>query len=234
MPPSPTILAFDTSAAHCAAALLLGDKIVVSRREEMKRGQAERLIPFLQEVLDEHGAVWEELDAIGVGIGPGNFTGIRISVSAARGLALGLGKPAIGVSTFEAACDASKLRKNLAVGIAGPRDTHYLQHFKAGQPATPPLIAPPFAPAKNWGAKSFTYIGDQDVGSPLAVDLGDPPISSNAPETLYLHTFPNIANHIAMVAAHKLYEGDHPRPAPMYVRAADAAPPKDKPPTVIQ
>ncbi len=68
----------------------------------MARGQAERLIPLLQQVLNDHGAVWNDLDAIGVGVGPGNFTGIRISVSAARGLALGLGKPAIGVSNLEA------------------------------------------------------------------------------------------------------------------------------------
>ena len=96
----PTILAFDTSGPHCAAALLLGGKIVAARFEEMPRGQAERLFPMLDEVMGEVGAVWEELDAIGVGIGPGNFTGIRIAVSAARGLALSLEKPAVSASLF--------------------------------------------------------------------------------------------------------------------------------------
>ncbi|WP_170402633.1 tRNA (adenosine(37)-N6)-threonylcarbamoyltransferase complex dimerization subunit type 1 TsaB [Ruegeria arenilitoris] len=102
MPSDPLILAFDTSAAHCAAALLRGDSILVSRTESMSRGQAERLMPLLQEVLAEAGCTWRDLTAIGVGIGPGNFTGIRISVSAARGLALGLGIPAVGVSGFDA------------------------------------------------------------------------------------------------------------------------------------
>ena len=89
MPSDPTILAFDTSAAHCAAALLRDGEIVTSCAEPMTRGQAERLMPLLHEVLALGGCTWADLDAIGVGIGPGNFTGIRISVSAARGLALG-------------------------------------------------------------------------------------------------------------------------------------------------
>ncbi|MFV0515152.1 MAG: tRNA (adenosine(37)-N6)-threonylcarbamoyltransferase complex dimerization subunit type 1 TsaB [Jhaorihella sp.] len=98
----PLILAFDTSAAHCAAALLSGGRIVTSAAEAMSRGQAERLMTLLGEVLSGCGHDWRDLDAIGVGIGPGNFTGIRISVSAARGLALGLGVPAYGVDGFAA------------------------------------------------------------------------------------------------------------------------------------
>ena len=95
-------LALDTSAAHCAAALLSGDRLVDSRAEEMGRGQAERLIPLIEEMLADAGVTWRDLGRIGVGIGPGNFTGIRISVSAARGLALALDIPAIGVSGFDA------------------------------------------------------------------------------------------------------------------------------------
>ena len=96
------IVAFDTSAAHCAAALLSGDRVLAARAEEMGRGQAERLMPLLEEMLADAGAAWRDLARIGVGVGPGNFTGIRISVSAARGLALALGVPAIGVTTFDA------------------------------------------------------------------------------------------------------------------------------------
>ncbi|MDP5360876.1 MAG: tRNA (adenosine(37)-N6)-threonylcarbamoyltransferase complex dimerization subunit type 1 TsaB, partial [Paracoccaceae bacterium] len=101
MQPNPIILAFDTSAAHCAAALLLGDRIV-TRVDEMAKGQAEHLMPMLEEMLRAAGLSWADLDGIGVGVGPGNFTGIRISLAAARGLSLGLGKPAIGVNGFEA------------------------------------------------------------------------------------------------------------------------------------
>ncbi|MEF9603437.1 tRNA (adenosine(37)-N6)-threonylcarbamoyltransferase complex dimerization subunit type 1 TsaB, partial [Paracoccus sp. PXZ] len=96
-------LGFDTSAAHCAAALLQDDRVLVQRHEDMARGQAERLFPLLEELLAEAGVAWRDLSAIGCGIGPGNFTGIRISVAAARGLALSLGIPAVGVSVTEAA-----------------------------------------------------------------------------------------------------------------------------------
>ena len=88
MPSDSYILGFDTSAAHCAAALLRGTQVIDSRLEEMSKGQAERLMPMIEEMLAAQGLAWADLAAIGVGIGPGNFTGVRIAVSAARGLAL--------------------------------------------------------------------------------------------------------------------------------------------------
>ncbi|GAW34593.1 tRNA threonylcarbamoyladenosine biosynthesis protein TsaB [Roseovarius sp. A-2] len=130
----PLILGFDTSAAHCAAALLCGDRVLVVRAEDMGRGQAERLMPLLEEVLAEGGVRWRDLARIGVGIGPGNFTGIRISVAAARGLALSLGIPAIGISTLEA------IRAGHERGtpcVPAPRDQGYVQ--RAGH--MPDLVA---------------------------------------------------------------------------------------------
>ena len=118
------ILAFDTSAAHCAAAVLSGDR-VITRVEPMAKGQAERLVPMLDEVLAEAGVSWGDLAAIGVGTGPGNFTGIRIAVALARGLALGLKVPAIGVTGFEAMAPAAK-HPFWAV-IDAPRDQSYVQ-----------------------------------------------------------------------------------------------------------
>ena len=64
----------------------------------MAKGQAERLMPMLEELLAEAGIAWRIFAPLAVGTGPGNFTGVRISVAAARGLALGLGIPAIGVT----------------------------------------------------------------------------------------------------------------------------------------
>ncbi len=97
-----TILAFDTSAAHCAAAVLSGGRIVAEACEPMDTGQAERLLPLCEALLAEAGLAWRDVAAIAVGTGPGNFTGVRIAVAAARGLALGLGIPAIGVTRLQA------------------------------------------------------------------------------------------------------------------------------------
>lgn len=135
MASDPTILAFDTSAAHCAAALLSGGRIVTSRAEEMSRGQAERLMPLLEEVLKEAGLSWRDLDAIGVGTGPGNFTGIRISVSAARGLALGLNVSAYGIDGF--ASRRQVLGVSGPVTVPAPRNQVYLS-----QAQTAPVLIP--------------------------------------------------------------------------------------------
>ncbi len=133
------ILAFDTSAAHCAAVLLSGDEIVQTRLEDMNKGQNERLTPLLAEVMADAGLDWTALDAIGVGVGPGNFTGIRISVSAARGFALGLGVPAIGVTTLEAYAYGTTGRVSAAIDARA--DQAYVQAFEDGLALTDPRIA---------------------------------------------------------------------------------------------
>lgn len=123
---TPTVLAFDTSGAYCAAALLRPDGRIVTRVEDMSRGQGERLMVLLEEVLQSENLSWCDLDGIGVGVGPGNFTGIRISVSAARGLALGLGVPAVGVSLFDT---TQRLSNWAQVFVPAPRDQVYFMDF---------------------------------------------------------------------------------------------------------
>ena len=96
-----TVIVFDTSDQYIAAALYRGKQKVKAAIEFMNRGQAERLMSSLNELLERSSLNWSDVGKIGVCTGPGNFTGIRISVSAARGLALGLKIPAIGVTSFE-------------------------------------------------------------------------------------------------------------------------------------
>ncbi|WP_420862720.1 tRNA (adenosine(37)-N6)-threonylcarbamoyltransferase complex dimerization subunit type 1 TsaB [Algirhabdus cladophorae] len=99
------ILAFDTSGAYCTACIMDagGQNLLTTAHEPMTKGQAERLMDLLTEQLQFANLAWSDLTKIAVGTGPGNFTGIRISVAAARGLALGLGIPAVGVSALQAA-----------------------------------------------------------------------------------------------------------------------------------
>lgn len=125
------ILAFDTSGPYCAAALRDGDRLFI-RVEPMKTGQADRLMPLLEELLAEAGASWSDLSRIGVGIGPGNFTGIRIAVSAARGLALALKVPAVGVDAFEA-IEATTDRLGVPA-VPAPRGQAYLRDSRTRVP----------------------------------------------------------------------------------------------------
>ena len=125
MASEPLVLGFDTSAAYCAAALLCGGRIIAAQAEDMTRGQVERLMPMMQEMLGGVGVDWADLTRIGVGVGPGNFTGIRIAVSAARGLALALNIPAVGVSSF-AAISSDQSGAHIPI-VNGPRDQIYMQ-----------------------------------------------------------------------------------------------------------
>ncbi|MEO1919717.1 MAG: tRNA (adenosine(37)-N6)-threonylcarbamoyltransferase complex dimerization subunit type 1 TsaB [Paracoccaceae bacterium] len=138
MPPKPLILSFDTSAAHCAAALVSGDQILGAMSEPLQKGQAERLIPMLEEVLADAGKGWADVNLIAVGIGPGNFTGVRIAVSAARGLAFSLGVPAVGVSVFEALAFGTK--GVVKVSRDARRGMVFSQGFEDGLPIGEPVM----------------------------------------------------------------------------------------------
>ena len=95
------ILAVDTATEACSAALLVGDKLF-SRWEEAPRDHTRKILPMVQAVLEDAGISLSDLDAIAFGRGPGSFTGVRIGISVAQGLAFGAGVPMIGISTLAA------------------------------------------------------------------------------------------------------------------------------------
>ena len=97
----PLAIGFDTAANNCSVAIVNETQVLASINKEMKMGQSEALIPMLDEVLTLGSIRWSQLSMIGVGVGPGNFTGIRIAVATARGLALALGVRSIGITSFE-------------------------------------------------------------------------------------------------------------------------------------
>jgi tRNA threonylcarbamoyladenosine biosynthesis protein TsaB len=82
------IVALDTSMGACGAALLTADGRLAAREERMARGHAEALMPMIAEVMAEAGLDYRQLDLIAATLGPGSFTGVRIGIAAARGLAL--------------------------------------------------------------------------------------------------------------------------------------------------
>lgn len=100
------LLALDASSSACSAALLRRQDDhpdeVISRFELAPRAHTRRLLPMVDEVLDEAGVAPAELDAVAYGRGPGSFTGLRIAAGAAQGLAFGLDRPLLGVSTLQA------------------------------------------------------------------------------------------------------------------------------------
>lgn len=198
------ILSFDTSGPYCTAALCRGGEVLAWRHEDMARGQAERLMPLLEEILAEADLAIGDIDALAVGIGPGNFTGIRLSVAAARGLSLALDIPAIGVSVLEAAAEAGP-RPMLATRDAR-RGAVFVQRFEASGRAAATLVDDP-ATLPDDLVRIGSGPGAQPPALPLAVAL-------------------------ARVARDRLATPS-PRPAPLYIRPADAAPGRDVAPALL-
>ena len=171
----------------------------------MEKGQAERLVALLEELLAEGGIGWHDLKALAVGTGPGNFTGVRISVAAARGLALGLGIPAVGVTRLE------------AVAYALPRPLRVIEDARRGE----------------------IYVQDftEDGPGPASLAISDtvqpmPNATGNAAGPDALPPAMPIAEAIARIGAKRALT-PQPRPAPFYLRGADAAPPSDPPPVIL-
>ena len=131
---SPVILAFDTSSAACTAALFDGDGVCIGHRDEMiGRGHAERLVPMIAELLGGRKA-----DRILVGVGPGSFTGIRVAIAAAHGLAIGWDADLVGMSSLALLAVGVAHKGEVAAAVAGGHGELFVQQFDAmtAKPAT--------------------------------------------------------------------------------------------------
>jgi len=193
---------------------------------------------LLEELLADEGFGWSDLDALAIGVGPGNFTGIRIAVSAARGLALGLSIPVISVSNFELMRGVNSVRDHAPqlVSLPAPRDTAYLQLFENGVGAAPQHVTV-----------------NADIGD-LQLPDGATVLGQHALDLLNLHLFrtgqdqseldrsfdralpkQDVADILVKIAAAKWQAGlvDGTPPAPMYVKPPDAAPPREAPPKIL-
>ncbi len=222
MPPDTAlILAFDTSAAHCAVALLRGDDVLSESVEEMARGQAERLMPLLEETLAEAGAGWADLAALAPCVGPGNFTGTRITVSAARGLALGLGIPAIGISALEA--QASDIGGEVLSSLDARRERIYLQRFLDGKAIDEPALTTIEDIAGTRTTNDLRVIGDRssEIAEALGINVRNA-LPRPDPTAIPL----------ARCAVGRLPTAGG-RPKPLYIRQADAAPSSDIAPLIL-
>ncbi len=205
------ILAFDCSGASCSAMVQIDNAVIASRFVEMTRGQAEVLVPMIADVMAEAGIDFSALDAIATTVGPGSFTGLRIGLATARGLALAAGRPIIAVTAFEAFRAASPAGV-LTVLIDSRRGPLFVQAFDAAGIADGEALSlEPDAAAEFLARRHGGHAGD---GIPLLPGYHDAQPGRIRAEAVAL-------------AARQLGPAARSRPAlPLYLRAPDVTLPK--------
>lgn len=221
------LLAIDTALNACSAAIVDGRqgeewRVLARVASSGGKGNAERLLPLLDQAKREAGIELADLDGVVATVGPGSFTGIRTALATARGLGLALGKPVWGVTTTAALAKAAAQPGHGTVAVIDARrDEVYIQVFNAdGSPASEPLLLAvsdavallPKTPLMLVGSGS-ALLKDAAGRDDLVLSPADPD-----PDPVI----------VAQLAA-LMPVPDHP-PAPLYIRPPDAALPKEPEP----
>ncbi|NRG16525.1 tRNA (adenosine(37)-N6)-threonylcarbamoyltransferase complex dimerization subunit type 1 TsaB [Rhizobiales bacterium] len=219
------LLAIDTALAACSAAVLVdegGEKRLFAQSEDLGRGHAERLMDMIAEVMAEAGVAFTDLDRIAVTIGPGSFTGLRVGLSVARGLALVLEIPVIGVTTLGAIAQGARRKLEeqglppspVLVILDARRDEVYTQAFDAdGTPLDEPRVARVADLIQN-AKTGMKLAGSGARMLAEAAELDDSPVISEA-------GWPEISDVTRLGSQASPSRG---APAPLYLRPPDAKP----------
>ena len=201
----PLILAFDTSTAACTAALMEPDGTVIASRDEViGRGHAERLVPMIEEMLDGHVP-----SRILVGVGPGSFTGLRVGIAAAHGMAIGWRVPLAGMNSLALlAATAPPGEGKVAAALSGGHGELFVQSFdrKKLSASGPILNLSPQAAAMK-------------VDAPLVVGSGAEALVEARHSGQALAILPSASRALQLPELLRMLECK-----PIYARAPDARP----------
>jgi tRNA threonylcarbamoyladenosine biosynthesis protein TsaB len=216
------VLAIDTALEACSAAVLDTERAGVGAHESlpMLRGHAEALIPLIERVLERARLTFPEIDRIAVTTGPGSFTGLRVGISAARGIALAAGKPAVGLSTlaaFAAPFIAADDTLPVVVAIDARHDHVYLQVFGPGGRT---LVTPRLVPLRE-ALRAAATGAPRLTGTAANMLAAAWPEGERPPAAVEQRQAPDI-DWVARLGAAAVETGLPPKP--LYLRAPDAQP----------
>lgn len=216
-----TLLAIDTSARYCAACLYdaQAQTVIAQVSEDIGRGHAERLVPLVRDLMAQAGIAMDALTRVAATVGPGSFTGIRVGVSAARAFALGLGVPAVGLTTLAslaADCVGEHAPPGPFAVVTGAGRGHvFFQSFDATGQETGPAQALAEADIKS----------RLPAGCAMLVGDGAFRLSDGAGQDTALGIALRIDRAVAPIAMIARLGAASVLPAePVYVRGADATP----------
>ena len=226
------ILAIDTALDACAAGVLDTDagKLIAQESQPMKRGHAEALMPLIARVMKESGIAFFSLDRIAVTTGPGSFTGLRVGLSAARGIGLAASKPVVGLTTLTAyAAPVVSLNGEQPVisAIDARHDHVYLQVVSANGGA---LLTPRVAPVSE-ALEAARFGAPHLVGNAANILAERWPAQAPPPFRVDAQAAPDIA-WVAWLGA--AVTPDTAPARPFYLRAPDAKIPRDPLPKASQ
>lgn len=206
------ILALDTCLGACSAAVVDGERVLAARVEPMARGHQERLAPLVAELMAEAGTSFDRLDRVGVTVGPGSFTGLRVGLAFAKGIGQALAIPVVAVGTLEALAAGTPGRV-LAV-LDAKRGQVYLQAFADGVAVS----APDVLPLETAAARVAEFAPEVLIGSGAAL------LSDMTPTARVIAAEQADPSAVARLAAAR----SPVPPRPLYLRAPDARLPGGK------
>jgi tRNA threonylcarbamoyladenosine biosynthesis protein TsaB len=217
------VLAIDTALEACAAAVLdtVRGEIVSREIKPMGRGHAEVLMPQIKRVIERSGFCFSDLTRIAVTVGPGSFTGLRVGIAAARGLALATGKPALGLTTLSAFAAPLIAEDDTApvVAVVDARHDHVYLHIIG--PGGRTLVPPRLASLRDALRACITSRAPRLVGNAAALLAANWPARERQPASVHQQAAPDI-DWVAQLGAAAPESAGPPRP--LYLRAPDAQP----------
>ncbi len=220
------ILAIDTALDACSAGVLDTDaaRLIALESQPMKRGHAEALMPLIARVIKQAGIAFASFDRIAVTTGPGSFTGLRVGLSAARGIALAADKPVVGLTTLTAYA-APVVSENAEQPVISAIDARHDQvYFQVVSGDGSSLIRPRVAPIEE-ALRASRFGAPHLVGNAAGILADRWPADALPPFRVDAQPAPDIA-WVAWLGA--AVNPDTAPARPYYLRAPDAKLPKDR------
>ena len=220
------VMGLDTALQRCSVAILDGDRVIADQAAELERGHAERLAPMAKAALAEAGIDLGDLNRVGVVVGPGGFTGVRVGLSFARGLGIGTGLEVVGVTSLA----ALSLNVPSSNGAGAPAealigaviDARGGQVYAGLYRESGAVVAAPFVESPEAAAK---MLAEHAAGKPVQLAGSGATLVAAFPGQWIVDDLPQQidSKNVALLA------GRGPRPdgppAPVYLRPPDAKPP---------
>lgn len=206
------VLALDTALDSCSAAISADGRTLAAQSEVMARGHQERLGPLVRELMASAGVAFPDVERIGVTVGPGSFTGLRVGLAFAKGLGFALGRPVIGIGTLQALA-ASAGSGRVAAVVDAKRGQLWTQVF-VGREA---LMAPDALEPDQARARLAELAGGEEI---LLIGSGAAQVADVLPGARVdtrLSPDPVVLAELTSAAA-----APFPTPRPLYLRAPDA------------